>query len=540
MHILLRNSLLVITAAVIYSCATPTSPTGGPPDREGPVVTETQPETGTINFEGRDITFHFSEFVNRGSVSNAITVEPDVGIPYSLNWGRKSLTVTFEDELPDSTTLIVTLGTDLKDMNGNKLATPQTVAVSTGSEIDKGKITGRILDAQTGDGEEGRRVLLYREPIDLTARANYSAETDTGGVFHFSYLAAGNYKAFWIDDRNRNRVWERKQERAQPFRREFVSLEKEDSDTLKTLYIAQSDTSAPELQGVGLFSGQRLRLRFSENIELLDSTSITVNDSLGNIHSEAYPLYVSTADPYVMFAQSADALAPEQTYEVVIRDIADMYGNIQEMARQEAVGSAQSDTTEQRIIKRANPNGLFPEEPLEVIYAKPITEEVLIDSLKIVAGTKMAENPQKYARTERNSLFILPGNGWKAGPEYEVRLWDPQRGQSRNVTPTIWHPSDFGELDIHLADTTVGNTYQLSLATEERGVMRDTSFSRQVVVSNLPPLTYRVIIYEDLNENNRWDQGQVEPYQAPEPYYIRNDVPVRSNFTSDLEVSLNR
>lgn len=425
-------------------------------------------------------------------------------------------------------------------MNGNKLATPQTVAVSTGSEIDKGKITGRILDAQTGDGEEGRRVLLYREPIDLTARANYSAETDTGGVFHFSYLAAGNYKAFWIDDRNRNRVWERKQERAQPFRREFVSLEKEDSDTLKTLYIAQSDTSAPELQGVGLFSGQRLRLRFSENIELLDSTSITVNDSLGNIHSEAYPLYVSTADPYVMFAQSADALAPEQTYEVVIRDIADMYGNIQEMARQEAVGSAQSDTTEQRIIKRANPNGLFPEEPLEVIYAKPITEEVLIDSLKIVAGTKMAENPQKYARTERNSLFILPGNGWKAGPEYEVRLWDPQRGQSRNVTPTIWHPSDFGELDIHLADTTVGNTYQLSLATEERGVMRDTSFSRQVVVSNLPPLTYRVIIYEDLNENNRWDQGQVEPYQAPEPYYIRNDVPVRSNFTSDLEVSLNR
>src|SRR5699024_3003300 len=131
----------------------------------------------------------------------------------------------------------------------------------------------------TGEGSEGNRVLLYRKPIDLTATAAYSAETDTGGTFQFSYLSAGDYKAIWVDDLNRNRTWDRERERAQPFQREFVSLEEEGNDTLATLYIAQSDTTKPVFQGVGLFSSRRLRMRFSENIELTDSTRIVINDS---------------------------------------------------------------------------------------------------------------------------------------------------------------------------------------------------------------------------------------------------------------------
>src|SRR5699024_10759642 len=71
------NSLILLLAA---ACATPTSPTGGPPDEEGPQIVFTEPQAGTTNFEGRSITFHFSEFINRGSITSAIVVEPDVGI----------------------------------------------------------------------------------------------------------------------------------------------------------------------------------------------------------------------------------------------------------------------------------------------------------------------------------------------------------------------------------------------------------------------------------------------------------------------------
>ncbi len=531
------NGLILLLAA---ACATPTSPTGGPPDREGPQIISTEPETGTTNFDGRSITFRFSEFVNRGSITNAIVVEPDVGIPYSLGWGRKSLSVKFEDELPELTTLIVTIGTNLSDMNGNKMVSPYKVAVSTGPEIDKGQISGRILDAQTGKGAEGHRVLLYRKPVDLTATAAYSAETDTGGTFQFSYLSPGDYKAIWVDDLNRNRIWDRERERAQPFQREFISLQKAAEDTLETLYIAQSDTTKPVFQGVGLFSSRRLRMRFSENIELTDSTHIVINDSLGNIYSDVYPLYIDPADPYILYAHSEEPLAPEDSFEVVLNNIADAFGNVQPVSAQPTTGSAQSDTTAQRTIRRLNQAGLFPDEPMEIIYAGPITGQVIQDSLKIVAGTELVEDTQSYIRVEQNRLIIAPPDGWKAGLDYEVRVWDPSQNTYKNVTPTIWHPSDLGDLNVQLEDTTLTNTYRLILKTEERGVMADTTFSRHIEITDLPPLSYQAIVYEDLNDNNRWDQGQVEPFQAPEPYFIQNNIPVRSNFTADLYISISR
>lgn len=531
------NAFILVLAA---ACATPTSPTGGPPDEEAPQIVSTEPQTGTTNFDGRSITFHFSEFINRGSITNAIVVEPDVGIPYSLNWGRKSLSVDFEDELPELTTLIVTIGTDLADMNGNKMTSPYQVAVSTGPEIDKGQISGKILDAQTGSGSEGYRVLLYREPIDLTTTAAYSAETDTGGTFQFSYLSPGDYKAIWVDDLNRNRIWDRERERAQPFQREFVSLQQAGADTLETLYIAQSDTTKPMFQGVGLFNSRRLRMRFSENIELTDSTSIVINDSLGSVYSDVYPLYISPAEPYILFAHSDEPLAPEDSFEVVLNNISDTFGNIQPVSVQPTTGSDQSDTTAQRTIKRTNEAGLFPDEPLEIIYARPITEQAIRDSLKIVAGTELVEDVQSYIQTERNRLIIAPPEQWRDGLEYEVRVWDPTQNTHKNVAPTIWHESDLGDLNVQLEDTTLTNTYRLILKTEERGVMTDTSFTRQVEITGLPPLSYQAVVYEDLNDNKRWDAGQVEPFRAPEPYFIQNNVPVKGNFTADLYISFGR
>lgn len=527
---------LVFVLFLAYSCATPTSPTGGPPDKEGPVIISTEPETGTTNYDKRKITFHFSEFVNRSSLTGEIIVEPDIGISYSLDWGRKSVTIKFESELPELTTLILTIGTGLTDTNGNKLAAPKKVAVSTGPEIDEGKLRGKVVDAQTGKGSEGKRVLLYRSPIDLAQKADYIAETDTAGVFQFSYLRQGTYKAFWIDDRNRNKIWEPERERAQPFSREIIELEKAEADTLNTLYIANSDTTRAVLQGLGLFSSQRLRIRFSENIEITDSTQLSITDTLGNHYSDAYPLYRSPSESYVLFAHSTKPLAAESSYNILVKHISDFAGNLTDTTSYGFTGSAQSDTTEQRIIKRSREKGIYPSEAIEVIYAKPVTEQVIRDSLKVVEGTELIEKWSNIT-IDRNRFRIEPQESWKEGIEYEFRVWDPIKGSYLNIRPTIWHSNQLGQLDIQLSDTTRTNVYNLLLKTEARGVMADTSFSRQITLNELPPLTYQLVLFEDLNQNGKWDQGRVQPYQAPEPYYIRSSVPVKQGFTSDLEVA---
>lgn len=536
MTVFLRNLLLFCTFAIACSCATPTSPTGGPRDEEGPEIVSTDPETGTTNFDGRSITFHFSEFVNRGSLSGEVTVEPDVGIAYNLDWGRKSVSVEFEDDLPDLTTLIVTIGTGLTDTNGNSLAAPKKVAVSTGPEIDEGRIRGRIIDAQTGNGRQGNRVVLYRSPFELDQKADYIAETDTGGVFQFSYLRQGTYKAFWVDDRNRNKIWEPDRERAQPFNRDTLELGKAGADTLSTLYVANSDTSSAMLQGVGLFSSERLRMRFSENIELTDSTELSISDSLGNPYAGAYPLYRLPAEPYVLFAQALEPLRENVGYQIQVRNIADVAGNITDTTSYEITGSAQSDTTQQRIIARRQAAGIYPDEPVEVVYAKPITETIISDSLQLVEGNSLLER-WDFVRIDRNIFMVEPENTWKQGVDYEFRFWDPLMEDRISVSPEIWHESQLGELDITLSDTSRTNVYRLLLRSEERGLVADTTFSKNVLLSGLAPMSYQLVLFEDLNNNGIWDFGSVQPFEAPEPYYIRNQVPVREGFTSDLVVS---
>lgn len=530
------STILCLSVLLIGSCATPSSPTGGPPDKTGPKIIRTEPETGTTNFSGRTITLHFSEFVQRSSLRQAIIVEPDIGIGYELDWGRKSVEIVFERDIPDLTTLIVTVGTDFKDMNGNGMSQPQKIAVSTGPEIDKGKLFGKVIDAKTGEGTEGDRVLLYRKPVNLSEKANYIATTDTGGVFQFSYLREGTYKAFWVNDRNRNKIWEREQEQAQPFGQEFIELEEAAADTIGTVYTTSVDTTLPMLQGIGLFSSRRLRMRFSENIELTDSAAISVTDTTGSVLGSATPLYVQPSVRYILFGHSQQSLSPNTSYSLRMSGIVDAGGNQVAEINQTFTGSSQQDTTQQRIITRNNLSGYYPMDPIKITYAKPIDEPAIRDSLKVVAGDTLIEK-WPNVEIEQNVLSIAPKGQWQDGMQYEVRVWDPIIEDYRKFQPQIWHSSQLGRLNVMTEDSTAQNI-RLQVINAESGVRRDTTFSGQVEISELPPLKYKVIAYKDTNNNQSWDFGQVSPYQEPEPYYIRKGVPVKTGLTADLTISL--
>lgn len=527
-------ALLVLVGIVLASCATPTSPTGGPPDEKGPEIIRTEPETGTTNFRDQSITLHFSEFVERSSLNQAIVIEPDIGISYNIDWGRKSAEVEFDSQIPDSTTLILTIDTDLTDTNNNGMSSPKKIAVSTGSEIDKGEIVGNVIDAATGERSEGKRILLYREPYDLTKKADYIASTDTSGQFQFSYLPQGKFKLFWVDDRNRNKIWDRQQERAQPFKKEFITLEKGEKDTLGTLFSTSVDTTKPTIQGVGLFSSNRMRMRFSEDITLSDSANIVITDTLGNEYSQARPLYVQPNEPYILFAHSSDSLAPELSYSLTTTGIFDGSENSIADYTDSFTGSAQEDTTRQRIIKRNTVSGYYPGESFEVTYAKPIDESAITDSLKIVEGDSLIES-WPNVDTEQNILRINPDDEWKDGVEYEVRVWDPGVEDYRKFDPEIWHSSQMGSLNIMMEDSTLKNV-RLRIENEESGFERDTLFTDQIEIDNLPPLSYKITVYHDENTNGRWDYGQVDPYVKPEPYYIRKQVPVEKGLTGDLTI----
>ncbi|MDZ7681117.1 MAG: hypothetical protein U5J63_05225 [Fodinibius sp.] len=138
---------------------------------------------------------------------------------------------------------------------------------------------------------------------------------------------------------------------------------------------------------------------------------------------------------------------------------------------------------------------------------------------------------------QQNMLTVAPEKQWEDGRQYEIRLWDPIIEDYRRFEPQIWHQSQMGQLNIMTEDSTAKNI-RLRVINEESGIRRDTTFSGQVKIDQLPPLKYKVIAFKDENQNQIWDFGQVSPYSKPEPYFIQRNVPVKRDLTGDLTISL--
>lgn len=527
------NVLLVVT--LFFSCAIPKAPTGGPPDKVGPNIEETVPKTGTVNFKGKKFSFEFSEFVNRGTFEKELNIEPELGIGYSVNWRRKTATVEFENELPDSTTIIITVGGNTMDTRSNKMGAPIQLAVSTGDEIDKGQIIGKLKNAETGKAQTGIKVLLYRVPANFLKPATYSAEPDTGGVFNFGYLREGRYKAIAVDDRNRNKIWDKESETARPFNEEFILLSDNGKDTVDVAYWFVSDTLKPKLQAIGLLSSQRLRLRFGEEIRFTPQTEISILDSLGNDYTTAFPLYVPKNDPFLAFAYAREPLLGSTNYKLNFSGITDPSGNEGIGLTESFLGSNQEDTVSQDILSFNGKNGLFPNQSLVVDYTGPITQQEVIDSTVVIEGDVDFKNWANLT-IQDNKLTIPPQESWLEGVDYKFLVWNPKTRRRQLIDPDIWDPVNFGGIEISVTSKDSTNQFKLQLFDDKNTYSVDTTFVDFLSLEDIPPIKYTLVIFRDVNGNGIWDYGSVDPYIKPEPYYIQQNINVQQGFTSEIKI----
>lgn len=517
----------------IVTCATPVGPSGGPRDEIGPRILFTEPETGTTNFSGDEVNFYFDEFVNRSSLANNITIEPDFGATYDIKWKRKRLSIRFNQSLPDSSTIILTLSGAISDTRGNRVGAPTIIAFSTGDEIDKGSIAGRLRNANTGAGEATQNVALYREPINLELPYNYIAETDTGGYFKFSYLKEGAYKAFFFDDRNRNKIWNLEREKAQPFAQDTLRLFKADSLNVGELYIETTDTLSPKLQAVGLFSDTRMRLRFNENVVVSDSVEISVLDTLGNTLNHGYPLFLLKDEQFILFANSDSSLSENETYEIRIDGVTDRAGNSVITEQIRFNGSTQIDTTLQRIVEVDTKSGLFPTQAFAIRYASQITDRMLLDSVVVVEGD-VTFNDWPIIGVDKNRLFIGPQDEWINGIDYQFLVWNPMTQRRALYTPEIWDSNEMGELEIAINSMDSTGLYFYTLVNEQNELSYSGTMENVKIIEDVPPLSYRLTIFRDDNNNQQWDRGSVYPFRKPEPYFIRRSVKVQTGFTAQV------
>ncbi|NDP20572.1 MAG: hypothetical protein GZ091_05785 [Paludibacter sp.] len=198
----------IVILFIAYSCANRAQgPTGGPKDETPPKVLKSSPLNGSLNFNKKQIEIDFDEIVSIEKASENVIISPPQVKPPDVKSLGKRVSVSFNEDLLDSTTYSINFGNSIVDLNEKNALKNYLFSFSTGNEIDTLKIAGVVINAEDLNPISGVFVGIYKETNDsvfLKKPFLRIGKTDENGRFSIDNVHKGSYKVFALGDVNRD------------------------------------------------------------------------------------------------------------------------------------------------------------------------------------------------------------------------------------------------------------------------------------------------------------------------------------------------
>ncbi len=201
--------LLYWLLPVLFGCANPIPPDGGPRDTDPPQLdTAASTRNFQTRFERQPIVLAFDEWVELKDAFTQVVISPPLEYRPEIVRRKKTIQVSFDEKerLRDSATYVINFGEAIRDLTEGNIA-PVVFVFSTGDFIDSLTVSGTIADAYTGKPVENVLFMLYEDLADSVVqreRPFYFARTDKEGRFLVSNVKGGLFKAFALKDQNLN------------------------------------------------------------------------------------------------------------------------------------------------------------------------------------------------------------------------------------------------------------------------------------------------------------------------------------------------
>ena len=260
---------------LLYACATPSSPEGGPRDTTAPaLIQEKSSAPLQTNESSRTWYFEFDEFVELDKPGQNILVSPPLTYPLDARVYGKKVQIKLDDreQLQENTTYIINFGRSIKDITEGNSTTGLQHIFSTGPVIDSLSISGRIIQAYYGEVVSDAAILLYDNLQDsafLLEKPLYLSFPDSSGVFRLNYLRGDTFQLFALRDENANLKYDGPPE-ALAYKPGYIFLDS--SMIIDTPLILFEEESTPRLEDYNFASGL-LTLKWSH--AFLDTPSIS-------------------------------------------------------------------------------------------------------------------------------------------------------------------------------------------------------------------------------------------------------------------------
>jgi hypothetical protein len=210
-----RYWFLIPVLIVAFGCAKMNTPSGGPKDKDIPVILKSVPENGATGFTGKEILVTFNEYVVLDKISEKFMVSPPMGKKPEIVVRGKSIRIRYEDELKDSTTYTFYFQDAIRDLNENNPINNYQFVFSTGPFIDSLSVTGNVYSALNLDPPENTMVLLYIQLNDSSVVKqipDYITRVESNGEFRIDNVHPGTYRLYALSDADNSKNYNNRDE----------------------------------------------------------------------------------------------------------------------------------------------------------------------------------------------------------------------------------------------------------------------------------------------------------------------------------------
>ena len=269
--LLIHLPLLLLSLTIGCASGDSIPPQGGPPDKEAPLLEETSPVSGTVNFSDDRVELDFNESINPNDVRDQVIITPIPLRSPTISVSGSTVRIDFEGDLIPDRTYAITVGAGLRDLSGNRLGSPVTLRFATGPTIDSGRIAGSVRFS----GNRPPFVFAWQITDDPASRdvvnrpPDFIAPASDNGTFQLEGLPGGTYRVAAVDDVRRDRTIDPGDDAVGVGPDSIVIAEGSayEGRIEITLPPAAPDLRAPSLYTASGLGTTRTLLRFSEPID---------------------------------------------------------------------------------------------------------------------------------------------------------------------------------------------------------------------------------------------------------------------------------
>lgn len=578
--------ILLILPFSIVSCARMGSPDGGWFDEEPPRVIGTSPTDRGTNVNSQKVRIFFNEFIKIDNPSEKVIVSPPQMEPPEIKATGRAIFVELKDSLKPNTTYTIDFSDAITDNNeGNPLGS-YTYSFSTGEEIDTMEVSGYVLEAEDLEPVKGIAVGVYRsdapDSVFRTEPLLRITRTDSRGHFVIKGIAPGSYRAFALQDLDGNYAFSQKNEKiafnhdifvpsskpdtrydtiwrdtlhierifAIPYthflpddivlraftepqtERHLLKTERKDADRLN-FFFTYGDSLLPEVKGLNFDASKAFVVEANEKRDTMtywlrdtmlvnqDTLQIELRyrdtDTLGNL--------VTRADTLEMIPKTSYAKRLKQQQKEF-----DDWKKAQEKLKKRGQPYDSVMPPKFLEIKLKAAGQLDPDHHILIDSPTPFAK---VDSSQIRLSMKVDTlwQPVDFKLRQLSVRQLELGHEWQLGAEYSLEIDSAAISDIYGIdckaikqAVKVKNEDAYTKLSFGLVGMNGKNAVVQLLNNSGNPVKQVVSTTGQVEFLYVEPGTYFLRMFVDENGNGRWDTGEYDADQQPEPVYFLHEA----------------